>query len=292
MRVVASECCSGLFPKNTLSGFKHCIDAGYDGVEFDVHLSADGFVVVQHDFLLNAQITRDPYGQWLKKPGPAVSQLTRSELKTYDVGRYRSGSQEEKDYRNYAAIDSEQIPMFDEFLQYYQSNNRHSELWVEIKSSPFQRDISANPEDLLNAVLGAITSAGVEKKTFLLAFEWELLIRAKELCPEIQTDFLSIDPKYIVAMHKNQGLVDASLLYGSFDPKNYGGSVPSALRAAGANWWGPLVSDVTKRQVSEAQDLGLKVNLWGVESTPQGIDQARDTGADAITLARPDLVDS
>jgi len=292
MKAIASECCSGLFPKNSLSGFKHCLDAGYDGVEFDIHLTSDGFIAVQHDFLLNAQITRDPNGKWLAKPGPPVAQLTQAQLKTYDIGRYVPGCQEEADYPDYRAIDNEKIPLLDEFLQYYQSISARAELWIEIKSSPFQRAISSNPEDLLKAVLQAVSDAGVIEKTIVLAFEWDLLVLAKQLRPSIQTDFLSIDPKYIKAMHAKEGVVDPSLLYGSFSPELYGNSVATAASAAGADWWGPFIRDVSNNDILAAHDLGLKVNVWGVESTPEAIAQAESLGADAITLARPDLVNN
>lgn len=37
------------YPENTLSAFQGAIDAGADGIELDVHLSADGQLVVTHD---------------------------------------------------------------------------------------------------------------------------------------------------------------------------------------------------------------------------------------------------
>lgn len=61
-KLIASECATGLYPMNTLSGFNYCLDSGVDGIEFDVHLSRDGHVVVQHDYLLNRRITRNAGG--------------------------------------------------------------------------------------------------------------------------------------------------------------------------------------------------------------------------------------
>lgn len=49
----------GLDQQNTLQGFQFCLEAGVDGLEFDVHLSADGLVVVQYDCHLNRHITCD-----------------------------------------------------------------------------------------------------------------------------------------------------------------------------------------------------------------------------------------
>ena len=108
--IVASECCAGLFPQNTMSGFKYCLESKVDGIEFDVHLSSDGNVVVQHDYLLNKMITRDSEGNWLAQSGPPVRDLTVAELKKFDVGRYAPGSLEEKTYPDYQPLDNEPIP--------------------------------------------------------------------------------------------------------------------------------------------------------------------------------------
>ena len=40
---------SGKYPENTMLAFKKAIEAGADGVEFDVHLTKDGEIVIIHD---------------------------------------------------------------------------------------------------------------------------------------------------------------------------------------------------------------------------------------------------
>ena len=44
---------AGLRPENTLAAFADAMARGCDGAELDVQLSADGVVVVHHDFRLN-----------------------------------------------------------------------------------------------------------------------------------------------------------------------------------------------------------------------------------------------
>ena len=44
---------SGCYPENTLLAFEKAIEAGCDGIELDVHLSADGELVIIHDELLD-----------------------------------------------------------------------------------------------------------------------------------------------------------------------------------------------------------------------------------------------
>jgi glycerophosphoryl diester phosphodiesterase len=289
-KVVASECCAGLFPQNTLRGFQHCLDSGADAIEFDVHLSLDGQVVVQHDYRLNPAITRDASGRWLAKPGPPLCRLTSDDLKSYDVGRYAPGTREARSYPDYQPCDGQSVPLFGDFLDLHRQCKASSELWVELKTSPFERGISSDPDALLDAVLSSIRQAGLESRVVLLAFEWNLLVSAIRQCADLQTNFLSINPEFVKAIHKKSGAVNPAILFGDFNPDQHGKTIAGAITKAGGHWWGPYVSDVTKKEVLEAQQLGLRVNLWGVDSTDKAMDHALSMEADAITLARPDLL--
>jgi glycerophosphoryl diester phosphodiesterase len=52
-RVFAHRGGSALAPENTLAAFEHGLRVGADGLELDVHLSADGVPVVVHDSTLD-----------------------------------------------------------------------------------------------------------------------------------------------------------------------------------------------------------------------------------------------
>lgn len=65
----------GYAPENTLDSFRKAIGMGCDGIEFDVHLSADNVVMVIHDETVN----RTTRGKGL------VKDLTSSQLKTLGV---------------------------------------------------------------------------------------------------------------------------------------------------------------------------------------------------------------
>src|SRR5215471_20391535 len=65
-----------LRPENTLLAFDHGLSLGADGLEFDVHLSRDGVVVVHHD----ATLERTTNGR-----GPLAA-LTADELSSLDAG--------------------------------------------------------------------------------------------------------------------------------------------------------------------------------------------------------------
>jgi glycerophosphoryl diester phosphodiesterase len=65
-----------LRPENTIAAFDHGLALGADGLEFDVHLSRDGVVVIHHDQTLE----RTTNGRG------AVSDRTASELAALDAG--------------------------------------------------------------------------------------------------------------------------------------------------------------------------------------------------------------
>ena len=66
----------GYEPENTLTSFRKAIELGADGIELDVHLSADGHVVVIHDHTLER--TTNGNG--------AVSDLSLQQLKLLRIG--------------------------------------------------------------------------------------------------------------------------------------------------------------------------------------------------------------
>ncbi|MGI4952656.1 MAG: glycerophosphodiester phosphodiesterase family protein, partial [Janthinobacterium lividum] len=66
----------GLFPENTLDGFRAAARLGVRTMELDVGTTRDGAVVVHHDPALNPNTTRDGAGRWLDGTGPLLRDLT------------------------------------------------------------------------------------------------------------------------------------------------------------------------------------------------------------------------
>src|SRR5437763_12173008 len=67
---------AALRPENTIAAFDHGLALGADGIEFDVHLSRDGVVVVHHD----ATLERTTNGRG------RVAARTAAELAKLDAG--------------------------------------------------------------------------------------------------------------------------------------------------------------------------------------------------------------
>ena len=69
---------AALRPENTIAAFDHGLSLGADGLEFDVHLSRDGVVVVHHDTTLDRTTDRR---------GPLAA-LTADELARVDAAHH------------------------------------------------------------------------------------------------------------------------------------------------------------------------------------------------------------
>ena len=79
--IFAHRGASGHAPENTLEAFSLAVAMGADGVELDVHLSADGELIVIHDETVDR--TTDGTGY--------VKDLTLAQLKTLDASNGKEG---------------------------------------------------------------------------------------------------------------------------------------------------------------------------------------------------------
>jgi len=73
---VAHRGASGYAPENTLAAFRRAVELGADAIEMDIHLTADGHVVVLHDATLDRTTNRTG----------AVADLSLAEVLAADAG--------------------------------------------------------------------------------------------------------------------------------------------------------------------------------------------------------------
>jgi glycerophosphoryl diester phosphodiesterase len=74
LEVIAHRGAPREFPENSLPGFRRALELGADGIELDVHLTADGVAVVHHDAALRPLPSEGP------GPGPNIRALTYEAL--------------------------------------------------------------------------------------------------------------------------------------------------------------------------------------------------------------------
>ena len=75
-QIYAHRGSKGTHPENTMIAFKEALRVGADGIEFDVHLSSDGELVIIHDETLDRTTSLSGY----------VRDFSAEELKSADAG--------------------------------------------------------------------------------------------------------------------------------------------------------------------------------------------------------------
>jgi glycerophosphoryl diester phosphodiesterase len=248
-----------LMPENTLAAFADALARGCDGAELDVQLSCDGTVVVHHDFKLMQDVARKD-GAWLTAPGPRIKDLTLDELRQFDVGTARPGSDYALKHSLLKPIHAA-VPALDEVVTLAKSGARRFLLFVELKCNVSED--SADPLMLADATLNVIQQAGFLDRAIFVGFDWRALSRVREREPSavcwFTTDRLHGDARPVIDM----------------------------IASAGARGWFPNFPDATPDNVAYARERGLKVGAWTVNRRD---DMERLKGLDALCTDRPDLL--
>lgn len=158
----------GYAPENTFASFELAIQQGVDAIELDVHLTADGEVVVIHDALLD----RTAGGEGL------VGEKRLAELKALDAGAH-FGPQ----------FAGQRIPTLGETLAWARGK---CVLDIEIKGGPWPYP------GLEEKVVSLIRQHEMTDQTIVISFDHPTVARVRALAPEIATGTLwacrPIDP--------------------------------------------------------------------------------------------------
>jgi glycerophosphoryl diester phosphodiesterase len=250
-------------PENSLAAFGYAATCGYDGVELDVQLSRDGEVVVFHDYHLRPEICRDGNGRWFVPPTPRVKDLTLAELKRIDIGRADPKSAYAREHPYVVWRDGECIPTLDEVVAVALKVRAPFHLFVELKTSVADRDVSAPPEELAERALAVLKAGDYLDRAVFVGFDWRGLVRVKKIAPEVPCWFSTM----------------------TFD----GLSLLHEIKAKGGDGWFPAFVYATEKAVRAARSLGLKVGAWTVDD-PAEMRRLTGLGLDAICTDRPDLL--
>lgn len=194
--VIAHRGASQDAPENTLAAFSLAVEQGADGIELDVQLSADGEVVVIHDFTVDA--TTDGSGR--------VADMGLIALKALDAGSW-FGPQ----------FAGERIPTLGEVFERMPADLLFN---IELKLPWTMRETG-----LEGQVLRLIDKYGVADRVLLSSFHPLALRRVKRMWPELPVGLLYAAVERFVAgrgwvqrmiraeaHHPHHSLVDPSLV--------------------------------------------------------------------------------
>ena len=275
----------GLAPENTLPSYQKALELGVDTLECDMAITQDGVVVIHHDLWLNPDTTRGPDGKWLEARGPAIHDLTFTELQQYDVGRLKPGTDYAKLFPEQQPVDGTRIPrLSDLFDLVKKSGNTSVGVDCETKISPNEPLATVPADEFSRKVVAEIRAAGMQKRTMVQSFDWRTLQIIQKEAPEIRTMYLT-SPNTLKPAANNV----ASPWLAGFAPESHGGSVPRAIHAAGGKIWAPNQAYLTPAMLAEAHALGIIVIPWTVND-PAIMAKLIDMGVDGIISDRPDLV--
>ncbi len=289
VEVIGHRGAAGLAPENTLAAFRRGCALRADGIELDVHLTADSVLVVHHDYELHPDIARDTAGAWVNKDArPVLHQMTVAQIKQYDIGRLRPGSDYEKRHPDQLPADGERVPTLDEVITMFEAScPPPTRLVVEIKTDPTRRALSAPAALVAERTIAQLRRRKVAARAQIIAFDWRVLRRVHEIAPEQSTSFLTFEGKDWNTIEV--GKPGPSAWMGGLDVDDHAGSVPQAIKAAGGKNWSPQAGNVTPAALAEAHRLGIKVYAWTVNSATE-MTQLIQLGVDGITTDRPDLM--
>jgi glycerophosphoryl diester phosphodiesterase len=169
-------------PENTFAAFDRAIDDHADLLEFDVHATADGRLVVHHDPTLE------------RTAGSAVwlANLTRAQLDQYDVGAWR-GSQ----------FRGQRVPALEEVLARY---GHRVFLNIEIKTGQGRYPL------IEPIVVDLIRHAGLLDRVVVSSFDRDTLRTLRQVEPWLRVGVLAEEqPREAVIYACDLGAVSAHL---------------------------------------------------------------------------------
>jgi glycerophosphoryl diester phosphodiesterase len=297
---------AGLRPENTLAAFTYAVGSGADGAELDVQLTKDGEVIVFHDLRLKPEICRTPSGTWIARPTPRIKDLPLAELQAFDVGRPDPATEYG---RRHAAtlkpIDGQSIPTLAQVIAIAKGAPQPFRLFVELKTSFADRDLSADPIALAEATVGTLRTHDYLEHSVIVGFDWPGLLHVKQIAPGSQCWFTTLAQSWFcdgvpppedeppsepaLQMLRYWAKNGLSPWAGGFDAVKYEGSILKAIKAAGGDGWFPMHRDVTGALVAQARALGLKIGAWTADDAVE-IQRLIALGIDAICTDRPDIL--
>lgn len=139
-------------PENTLESMALALEVGADALEMDVHLTADGHIVVSHD----------PTGERMAGVARWIRESTLAAVKTWDVGvghrpEDGPGAHAGKGYR---------LPTLDEVLERF-------------PTTPLNIDIKQWQPPMVAQVLAAIERNRASERVILASFRWRTLLAVR-----------------------------------------------------------------------------------------------------------------
>ena len=167
-KVISHRGANKVAPQNTIPAFEKSLEIGCDGFETDIHLTADGYPVICHNYTIDE--TSDGKGE--------VRTKTLEELRTYDFGSYFSEE-----------FKGTKLPTLEEFLDVSSKGD------IEIMNIEIKPPLDGNLE-IVAKTIDAVKEKGLFDKLLISSFSSEVLVECKRIDPNCKTGFLYAPNKH------------------------------------------------------------------------------------------------
>ena len=274
----------GDLPENTLESFKYLFDNAINAYETDILISKDLIPVITHDFRLDPSLTKDMEGNWIKDENVKIFDLTYDEISKFDVGSLNKLTRYGRRFINQRSLKNQKIPKLSELLE-LSSKNLFQDLLInlEIKSTPDEKNLTPDPQDLVQIVLNEINNSNLKDKIIISSFDWRILREVKKQSPEI--------PRAYLTFQQEKGIKIKKTIYSKSPwidhiPLTIVYDLPKIIKELGGSAWHPYYKDINKKAVEDAHDNNLPVNVWTVNDEDDMLKMV-EYGVDGIMTDYP-----
>ncbi|HYU83546.1 MAG TPA: glycerophosphodiester phosphodiesterase family protein [Kribbellaceae bacterium] len=250
--VVAHRGDSDSSPEHTLAAYEKAIEAGADGLECDVRLTADGHLVCVHD----RRIDRTSNGRGV------LSTMSLQELEELDWGSWKNPWAELDDEAELPDADQLTVLTLERLLSMVRDCGRRVGVAIETKHpTRYAGLVEKRLIELLDRFGWARPRLGEDSPARVMSFSWLSLRRMRALAPDVRT----------------------VLLMDRVPLRFRDGSLPTGVSIAG-----PSLEIVTAHPeyVTRVHGHGHEVHVWTVNAV-EDIRNCARIGVDAIITDRP-----
>jgi glycerophosphoryl diester phosphodiesterase len=252
-RVVAHRGASEVSPEHTLAAYRQAVEAGADGLECDIRLTADGHLVCIHD----RRIDRTSNGRGV------LSTMSLAELEAFDWGSWKNPWADLDDEAELPSPDVLKVLTLDNLLATVRDAGRPLELAIETKHpTRYAGLVERRLVETLDRYGWAHPKIGSESPVRVMSFSWLSLRRLRTMAPGLRS----------------------VLLMDRVPLRFRDGSLPT-----GVSYTGPSLEIVTAHPeyVDRAHKHGHQVHVWTVNADVD-VRHCRDIGVDAIISDHPE----
>ena len=218
----------GLWPENTLAGFARTLALGVSTFELDCAVTRDAVVVISHDPQPNPDHTRDAQGRFLAAPGTAdllpKLRAAAAVRRRAPAARQRIRRPVSPSSRPWTASASRAWPTCSSWWPRWATRRFGStskrNCFPRIRSAPWRRKPSST------ALLGAVRGAGMQSRTTIQCFDWQVLKLVQRLAPDIATGALTDQQGEDDTVYLGRAVPSPWL--GGLNVHDFGDSVPQA----------------------------------------------------------------